>query len=123
MKSNFVKLALIALLAVALFVPVVMIQNLVGERQARRNEAVAGIAEGWGTRQTVAGPYVSVPYQRSWTEVTSEVVDGKSRERRNERTEYQALRLPAENVQWSVVANVGEKYRGSYKARLYGAKP
>jgi inner membrane protein len=122
MKSNLVKIALIALLAVALLIPVAMIQSLVGERQARRNEAVAGIAEGWGMRQTVAGPYLALPYRRSWTEVTSEVVDGKSRERRIERSESQVLRVPAESVAWSVAADVSEKARGIYKARLYGAK-
>jgi len=122
MKSNLVKIALIALLAVALLIPVAMIQSLVGERQARRNEAVAGIAQGWGMRQTVAGPYLALSYQRSWTDVTSEVVDGKSRERRIERTEYQMLRIPAESVAWSVAADVSEKARGIYKARLYAAK-
>src|SRR5712671_7977630 len=122
MKSNFVKVVLIALLAIALFIPVLMIQSLVGERQARRNEAVAGIAQGWGLRQTVAGPYLALPYRRSWTEVTSELVDGKSRERRIERSESQVLRVPAESVAWSVAADVSEKARGIYKARLYAAK-
>ena len=122
MKRNIVKVALIALLAIALFIPVAMIQNLVGERQARRNEAVAGIAEGWGMRQTVAGPYLAVPYERNWTEVTSERVDGKSRERRIERTESQVVRVPAQSVQWSVLADISEKARGIYKARLYSSK-
>ena len=40
------KPAVIALLALALFVPVTMIQGLIAERQARRDEAVAGIAQG-----------------------------------------------------------------------------
>ena len=53
------KTAVIALLALVLFVPVTMIQGLIAERQARRNEAVAGIAQGWGRRQTLAGPYIS----------------------------------------------------------------
>ncbi len=48
------KPAVIALLALALFVPVTMIQGLIAEREARRDEAVAGIAHGWGARQTLA---------------------------------------------------------------------
>ena len=63
------KLVVIALLALALLVPVLMIQNLVAERQGRRNEAVAAIAEGWGKRQTISGPYLAVPYERHWTEI------------------------------------------------------
>jgi len=122
MKSNVVKVVLIALLAIALFIPVSMIQNLVGERQARRNEAVTGIAEGWGMRQTVAGPYLAIPYERSWTEVKRDVVDGKPREQRIERTESHVLHAPAQSVEWTVSAEISEKARGIYKARLYGAK-
>ena len=45
-----VKAVAIGALALVLFVPVSMIQGLIAERQARRNEAVAGITEGWGGR-------------------------------------------------------------------------
>jgi inner membrane protein len=116
------RIAMIALLAIALFIPVVMIQNLVADRQQRRDEAVNGIAEGWGKRQILAGPYVALPYERTWTQVVQEVVDGKARERRSERTESQVVHVPAENVTWVVAADIGEKARGIYKARLYGAK-
>ena len=43
-------------------------------------------AQGWGQRQTLAGPFLSVPYERSWTETVQETVEGKSRERRTERS-------------------------------------
>ena len=127
MKSNIVKVALIALLAIALFIPVAMIQNLVGERQARRNEAVAGIAEGGGARQTIAGPYLAIPYERSWTEIPREEVPGKKkdtteiREKRTERTEYHVKRLNMRGMAWQVEASISEKARGIYKARLYVA--
>jgi inner membrane protein len=81
------KTIVIGLLALVLLVPVLMIQGLITERQARRNEAVTNIAEGWGKRQTIAGPYLSVPYERHWTEIRRETVDGKLREVRNERSE------------------------------------
>jgi inner membrane protein len=122
MKSTFVRIGLIAILAIALFIPVGMIQSLVAERQARRDEAVAGIAEGWGKRQALAGPYLVIPYERRWTTITHEVVDGKTRERRTEHTESQVVRRPLERMEWSVEASISEKARGIYKARLYGAK-
>ena len=122
MKAAATKIVVIVVLAVALFVPVLMIQNLVAERQQRRDEAVNGIAEGWGKRQTLAGPYVALPYERTWTQVTQEVVDGKERERRIERTESQVVHVPAENVTWIVSAEISEKARGIYKARLFSAK-
>lgn len=116
------KLVVIALLALALLLPVLMIQNLVAERQGRRNEAVAAIAEGWGKRQTVSGPYLAVPYERHWTEIRQESVDGKLREIRNPRSESRVLRLPAARVDWSAEAQIGEKAYGIYKARLYTAR-
>jgi inner membrane protein len=116
------KIAVIGLLALVLLVPVLMIQSLVSERQARRNEAVTGIAEGWGKRQTVAGPYLAIPYERHWTEVKRETVDGKLRESRSEHSESRVLRLPAASVEWTVGAEISEKARGIYKARLYSAR-
>ena len=121
MKAG-VKFGVIVVLAVALFVPVAMIQNLVAERQQRRDEAVKGIAEGWGKRQTVAAPFLVLPYERIWTQVTKELVDGKSREQRVEQSESKVVYVPAENVSWIVSADISEKARGIYKARLYGAK-
>jgi inner membrane protein len=122
MKNTLLKIGAVALLAAALVIPVNMIQSLVAERQARRNEAVAGIAEGWGKAQVVAGPYLALPYERRWTEVRQELVDGKLREQRTERKEAQVARLPVESVDWNAEAAISEKARGIYKARLYGVK-
>src|SRR5262245_16882024 len=116
------KVVVIGLLALALLIPVLMIQNLVSERQGRRNEAVLGIAEGWGKRQTVSGPYLAIPYERQWTVVKRETVDGKLRETRNERSDAGGRRLPAASVEWIVGAEFSEKARGIYKARLYQAE-
>jgi inner membrane protein len=115
------KPAVIAILALALFVPVNMIQGLVLERQARAHQAVANIAAGWGQRQTLAGPYLVVPYERTRVNIVQETVDGKPRERRTEHTESLLVRLPAEEVHWRIGAEVSEKAYGIYKARLYSA--
>ena len=115
------KAALVAALVVLLMIPVGMIRGLVAERQARSQEAIAGIAEGWGKRQTVTSPYLAVPYERQWTAVKRETIDGKLRETRTEHRELQVLRLPASNVQWTVDTTLAEKARGVYKARLYSA--
>src|SRR4051812_36722460 len=121
-KSLLVKTLLVAALAIVLMIPVAMIRDLVAERQGRRNEAVSGIAEGWGKRQTVAGPYIAIPYERHWTVVKRETIDGKLRETRNDFKESQVLRRAASRLDWSVDADTSEKARGIYKARLYEAK-
>lgn len=116
-----IKPAVVVFLALALLVPVNMIQGLIQERQARRNETVAGIAEGWGRRQTLAGPYLVVPYERTRVNVVQEVVDGKPRERRNEYVSNEVLRLPADAIDWKIGAEVITKTRGIYKTRLFSA--
>ena len=119
-RSLLLKTLIVGALALVLMIPVGMIQGLVAERQARRNDAVAGIAEGWGKRQTVSAPMIVIPYERHWTEVRQETVDGKQRETRVEKVEAKTLRIPPQNLQWGGVADVSEKARGIYKARLYG---
>lgn len=121
-RALFLKTLLVAALAAVLMLPVAMIRDLVAERQARRNEAVTGIAEGWGKAQTVAGPYLAIPYERHWTEVRRDTLDGKLREVRTERSESHVLRLPLADAAWTIDGNIGEKARGIYKARLYGAR-
>lgn len=103
-------------------IPIAMIRDLVAERQARSQEAIAGIAEGWGKRQVVSGPYLALPYERRWTSIKRETVDGKPRETRVEHQEQQTLRLPAASVDWTVDTDIAEKARGIYKARLYTAR-
>ena len=120
--ATLAKFVVTGLLALALLVPVLMIQGLVFERQQRRNEAVTGIAEGWGKRQVVSGPYLAIPYERHWVEVRRDTIDGKLREVRNERSESRVLRLPATTVDWTVGADISERARGIYKARLYTAR-
>jgi inner membrane protein len=115
------KTVLVGMLAVVLLVPVSMIRDLVAERQARRNEAVGEIAIGWGARQTITGPFLVVPYDRTVAKVVQETVDGSTRERRTERTEAGVLRLPADAVEWTIDATTSEKARGIHKARLYTA--
>ena len=121
-RATAAKVVVVGLLALLLFVPVLMIQSLVAERQQTRNEVVSGIADGWGKRQVVSGPYLALPYERHWTEVKRESVDGKLREIRIERAESRVLRVPAASVDWSGEADIGEKARGIYKARLYTVK-
>jgi len=116
-----VKPAAIAAIALLLLIPVGMIQGLVAERQARSLEAVRGIAEGWGKRQTLSGPILVVPYKRNWVDVERVIVDGKERERRTPRTSDEEIHLPAEAIDWTIDARVSEKTRGIYRARLYAA--
>jgi inner membrane protein len=61
-SSPLARLALIALLLLALNIPLGMVRGVVEERAARRGEAVSDILAGWGGRQSLAGPVLRVPF-------------------------------------------------------------
>src|SRR5258706_3380847 len=114
-RSLLLKILVVGGLALVLMLPVGMVRALVAERQARNNEAIAGIAEGWGKRQLISGPYLAIPYERHWIEVKRETVAGVPHETRVERSESLVLRVLAESAEWTVNAEISEKARGIYK--------
>lgn len=121
-RELVLKTGVVLILAMLLMVPVSMVEQLVGERQMRRDQAVASIAEGWGGRQVVAGPLLVVPYKRTWTEVTRQLVNGAPSELRVDRTEEGVLRFAPEKLDWQGELATEEKARGIHKARLYAGK-
>jgi inner membrane protein len=60
--SKTLRLLLVAVLALGLQIPIVMISGLVSERQTRRTEAVGEVSSKWGNAQVVTGPALVVPY-------------------------------------------------------------
>ena len=64
MRDSLLARAAVTLLVFAvLLIPLGMIRGLVAEREARRREAVAEIAQAWGGPQTVLGPVLVVPHR------------------------------------------------------------
>lgn len=61
--SLLARAAVILLVFAVLLIPLGMIRGLVAEREARRREAVAEIAQAWGGPQTVLGPVLVVPHR------------------------------------------------------------
>ena len=62
--SVVLKLILVGFLALVLLAPTAMIQNLVHEREERRDEAVDEVGSKWGGEQIIAGPILTVPYKK-----------------------------------------------------------
>ena len=58
----FFKAAIVAFLTLAIIIPLALIGNIVGDRQAYRAQAVADVAQNVGGAQTFAGPVLVVPY-------------------------------------------------------------
>jgi inner membrane protein len=61
--SLLARAAVVLLVFAVLLVPLGMIRSLVAEREARRREAVAEIAQAWGGPQTVLGPVLVIPHR------------------------------------------------------------
>ncbi|GAB3994980.1 cell envelope integrity protein CreD [Spirosoma daeguense] len=60
--STMLKLAVIGFLVLVLLIPTNMLQGLIQEREATRNEATAEVSAKWGGQQVIGGPVLSVPY-------------------------------------------------------------
>ncbi len=61
-NSATVKILSIGIMVLAFLVPLSMISSLVGEREQRRDQAVAAVASTAGGSPVVAGPILNVPY-------------------------------------------------------------
>src|SRR5512134_183116 len=78
-RSALLRLLAVGALVLLLQIPISMIRGVIGEREARRNEALAEVSASWGGPERIFGPRLVVPY-----EVASEHTDsaGATRTRR-----------------------------------------
>lgn len=58
------RIAIIGMLALLLLIPVEMVESLIHEREHTKRVAVSEISQKWGGQQTIAGPILSVPYEK-----------------------------------------------------------
>ncbi|HCA67681.1 MAG: Inner membrane CreD family protein [Parcubacteria group bacterium GW2011_GWC2_44_17] len=66
--SVTLKIFVIVALVLLLQIPVFKIQNLIRERETRRNTAVSEANSQWGGAQTILGPIIHIPYKVFITE-------------------------------------------------------
>ena len=59
-RSVGVRLVLLALLTLLFGIPLLTVRSIVAERKSLRAQALAGIYQSWGGRQTIAGPVLVV---------------------------------------------------------------
>ncbi len=67
--SQVVKVVMIALLALLLQIPIMMIDNTISERQNRDMQAAREIAGKWGHEQNIIGPFLTVPFEKNMVQV------------------------------------------------------
>ena len=108
--SISLRLIIIGVLVLLLLIPSAMITSLVHEREYRKAEAIEEVTSKWAEEQTIGGPVITVPYEK-----TSLDSDGKMRSY----TDY-AHFLP-EELRINVKLSPQIRYRGIYKVVLYNA--
>jgi inner membrane protein len=114
-NSALLRLLLIGFLILLLQIPIFMIDDILGERETRRYEAVREITSKWGAQQSIIGPIIMVPYLHRIAEV-----DEKNRKKvRFERR--LAFFLP-EELKIDSDLKSETRYRGILEIPVYAAE-
>jgi inner membrane protein len=71
MRTPAARVAMILALLLLMQIPLRLLSGLIGEREERQAEVLAGFRHGWGPDQAVFGPILAVPY--AWVEPPARV--------------------------------------------------
>lgn len=118
-RNLSVKLGLIMALIVLLIIPLFMIGNLIGERQARRDGVLADIARSSSYNQQLSGPLLVVPYRKTIRVWQTDEKTGQ-RYQADTYTSGQLYFLP-QRFDLAADLRTERRARGIYEARLYHA--
>lgn len=110
------KMAMVAVLTLAILLPLQMVRGVIHDRQQYREEAVRDVAAGFGGRQVLAGPVLVVPYEeRAVDTVTGE--DGSVRQVVRRKTGQWTFFPEALSVDGELRPDL--RRRGLHRVRVY----
>lgn len=111
------KIAAVIFVSVLVLIPISAVESLVSERQTLRDQVVADMAKSAGYAQTVAGPFLVVPYDkvvRTWTE------NAISKEQRLVESVVRGnIVLLPKKLDVTGQLDIEERARGIYRARVF----
>jgi len=109
--SVLLKAVITGVLILALLIPTFFIQNLVSERQERRNNITKEVSAKWANAQTISGPYIVVPYKTVITDNNGKTTASTAN----------LVLLPQElNMNGNIVPE--ERARSIYEVLLYNSE-
>jgi inner membrane protein len=108
-KSMLLRMAVVAILALFLFIPVGLVSGLVYERQTRRDAAVEEVSGKWGRAQTITGPIVTIPIRQTFRDNKGKVS--------HQQIDY--LHWLPEQLEVASRLTSHVRYRGIYRVVLY----
>jgi inner membrane protein len=118
--STILKLAGVGALILLLLIPLAMIEGVLSDRLARRNEAVNDITASWGKDQNIIGPVLCVPYQFHGKVVrTVTLPDGKVESREIEETTVATAYFLPDALDMTGDVQTQMLHRGIYNAAVF----
>jgi inner membrane protein len=113
MKKDSValRILIIAAITILLWIPLLMIQSLITDRQQYRFEAVQEISKGWAGAQTIAGPIITVAYK-----------DQKVNKKGENYFVTKSYHYLPENLKINASVTPEKRYKGIYEVMLYKSK-
>lgn len=112
----WIKIAMVAVMTLAILIPLAMVRDVINERQRYRDEAVDSIAADIGRAQVLAGPVLVVPYTETTTRQV-QVADGETRQV-SEQRERRWYFFP-ERLQVAGELSPDVRKRGLHAVRIY----
>jgi inner membrane protein len=110
-QSITIRLISIGILILLLLIPSAMVQDLIREREYRREAAKSEISSKWGEIQTLSGPILSIPFYRYYKNEKDQWV---------KTIDYAHFLPESLNVKGTLSPN--ERKRGIYKIIVYNTK-
>lgn len=121
-KSLMARFILIVVLIVILMIPLGMVDSIVAERSSLYNSVQQDIAQTWGSRQSLDGVALLIPYTERFDTVET-VTDSEGNKSKKNKTIYKqatAIALPEElNLDLSLASET--RQRSIYKTSVYSA--
>lgn len=117
MKHNiYFKVGTIVIIALLLLIPAFMIRGLIFEREHTQEQAIAEVSAKWGGQQTIAGPFISIPYIR----YIKETVKKDSVERIVQIKEY--IHILPDKLDVNGEISPKKRERGIYEVVVYDSR-
>ncbi|MDY6990955.1 MAG: cell envelope integrity protein CreD [Thermodesulfobacteriota bacterium] len=110
-RSVTLKIVSVGILILLLLIPAAMIQNLIRERQSRRDSVVKEISQKWGYSQIITGPFITIPFKTFFKDS-----DGKTQFNLN------YLHILPETLDITGEMKPEVRYRSLFEAVLYNIK-
>ena len=113
------KCFLLTLIGALLLIPLLMIENTINERTARRAEAISAIAASSAGEQSISGPVLSIPVIEEYDDERIEEVNGEQRKKTIRRKRTHTLTVLPRQVHLDGELNVEKRAYGLHETAVF----